>query len=70
MSTLVPEKDWSLRIAAMQRVEGLVFGGYTNLNFILLLTFHMHPICVYIQILCVDGDLDKKTQESSYHVEL
>ncbi|XP_010263998.1 PREDICTED: CLIP-associated protein-like [Nelumbo nucifera] len=26
-STLVPEKDWSLRIAAMQRVEGLVFGG-------------------------------------------
>jgi len=31
-STLVPEKDWSLRIAAMQRVEGLVFGGYNNLN--------------------------------------
>ena len=27
MSTLVPEKDWSIRIAAMQRVEGLVFGG-------------------------------------------
>ncbi|XP_018676209.2 CLIP-associated protein [Musa acuminata AAA Group] len=26
-STLVPDKDWSLRIAAMQRVEGLVFGG-------------------------------------------
>lgn len=26
-STLVPEKDWSFRIAAMQRVEGLVFGG-------------------------------------------
>ncbi|KAK5813429.1 CLIP-associated protein-like [Gossypium arboreum] len=26
-STLVPEKDWSVRIAAMQRVEGLVFGG-------------------------------------------
>ncbi|WOL00181.1 CLIP-associated protein [Canna indica] len=26
-STLVPEKDWSLRISAMQRVEGLVFGG-------------------------------------------
>ncbi|KAF8392084.1 hypothetical protein HHK36_022425 [Tetracentron sinense] len=25
--TLVPEKDWSIRIAAMQRVEGLVFGG-------------------------------------------
>ncbi|KAL5711594.1 hypothetical protein ACHQM5_013862 [Ranunculus cassubicifolius] len=26
-STLVPEKDWSIRIAAMQRVEGLLFGG-------------------------------------------
>ncbi|PON55524.1 Coatomer beta subunit [Trema orientale] len=26
-STLVPEKDWSIRIAAMQRVEGLVYGG-------------------------------------------
>ncbi|XP_039027557.1 CLIP-associated protein-like [Hibiscus syriacus] len=25
--TLVPEKDWSVRIAAMQRVEGLVLGG-------------------------------------------
>ncbi|XP_057965079.1 CLIP-associated protein isoform X2 [Malania oleifera] len=26
-STLVPEKDWPVRIAAMQRVEGLVYGG-------------------------------------------
>ncbi|GLU07854.1 hypothetical protein SLE2022_247940 [Rubroshorea leprosula] len=26
-STLVPEKDWSVRIAAMQRVEGFVSGG-------------------------------------------
>uniref|UniRef100_A0A2N9HLU7 TOG domain-containing protein n=1 Tax=Fagus sylvatica TaxID=28930 RepID=A0A2N9HLU7_FAGSY len=26
-STLVPEKDWSIRIAAMQRVEGLISGG-------------------------------------------
>ncbi|KAH0660402.1 hypothetical protein KY289_029150 [Solanum tuberosum] len=26
-STLVPEKDWSVRIAAMQRVEALVIGG-------------------------------------------
>ncbi|KAK2986374.1 hypothetical protein RJ640_026638 [Escallonia rubra] len=26
-STLVPEKDWSIRIGAMQRVEGLVIGG-------------------------------------------
>ncbi|XP_058101370.1 CLIP-associated protein-like isoform X2 [Magnolia sinica] len=29
-ATLVPEKDWSIRITAMQRVEGLVFGGATN----------------------------------------
>ncbi|KAI4319340.1 hypothetical protein MLD38_032947 [Melastoma candidum] len=28
--TLVPEKDWSIRIAAMQRVEGLVYGGATD----------------------------------------
>ncbi|PHT77786.1 CLIP-associated protein [Capsicum annuum] len=26
-STLVPEKDWSMRIAAMQKVEALVLGG-------------------------------------------
>ncbi|KAK7267504.1 hypothetical protein RIF29_20179 [Crotalaria pallida] len=25
--TLVPDKDWSIRIAAMQRIEGLVLGG-------------------------------------------
>lgn len=30
-STLVPEKDWSVRIAAMQRVEGLVLGGLFQL---------------------------------------
>ncbi|XP_058195992.1 CLIP-associated protein [Rhododendron vialii] len=29
-STLVPEKDWSVRIGAMQRVEGLVIGGATD----------------------------------------
>ncbi|QHN85814.1 CLIP-associated protein [Arachis hypogaea] len=29
-STLVPEKDWSIRIAAMQRVEGLVLGGVAD----------------------------------------
>ncbi|KAI3801118.1 hypothetical protein L1987_29221 [Smallanthus sonchifolius] len=29
-STLVPEKDWSLRIGAMQRVEGLILGGATD----------------------------------------
>ncbi|KAF1881001.1 hypothetical protein Lal_00023031 [Lupinus albus] len=27
VSTLVPEKDWSFRIAAMQRIEGLILGG-------------------------------------------
>nr|XP_043619104.1 CLIP-associated protein [Erigeron canadensis] len=27
---LVPEKDWSIRIGAMQRVEGLVIGGATD----------------------------------------
>lgn len=29
-SILVPEKDWSIRIAAMQRVEGLIYGGATD----------------------------------------
>ncbi|GFZ17637.1 CLIP-associated protein [Actinidia rufa] len=29
-STLVPDKDWSIRIVAMQRVEGLVIGGATD----------------------------------------
>ncbi|KAF3777171.1 CLIP-associated protein [Nymphaea thermarum] len=29
-ATLVPEQDWSVRIAAMQRLEGLVFGGATD----------------------------------------
>lgn len=33
-STLVPEKDWSLRIGAMQRVEGLVIGGMYDLLFL------------------------------------
>lgn len=32
-SNLVPEKDWSVRIAAMQRIEGLVFGGLFFLVF-------------------------------------
>ncbi|KAL6968088.1 hypothetical protein U1Q18_033891 [Sarracenia purpurea var. burkii] len=29
-SILVPEKDWSIRIGAMQKVEGLVIGGATD----------------------------------------
>jgi hypothetical protein len=28
ISTLVPEKDWSVRIAALQKIEGLVLGGW------------------------------------------
>lgn len=35
-STLVPEKDWSLRISAMQRIEGLVYGGAADFP-----TFHV-----------------------------
>lgn len=41
-STLVPEKDWSIRIAAMQRVEGLVSGGLDPsylINFLSLQNF-------------------------------
>lgn len=30
-STLVPEKDWSIRITVMQKVEGLVSGGWFSL---------------------------------------
>ncbi|CAL0299631.1 unnamed protein product [Lupinus luteus] len=30
--TLVPEKDWSIRIAAMQRIEGLVLGGAADFS--------------------------------------
>lgn len=36
-STLVPEKDWSIRIAAMQKVEGLVSGGWFTILFVSLL---------------------------------
>ena len=32
-SILVPEKDWSIRIAAMQRIEGFVSGGFTTTLF-------------------------------------
>ena len=35
-STLVPDKDWSIRIAAMQRVEGLVIGGLVPFSIQLL----------------------------------
>ena len=43
-STLVPEKDWSLRISAMRRVEGLVAGGIHFINFFFrLLSFDWSP---------------------------
>lgn len=44
-STLVPEKDWSVRIAAMQRVEGLVFGGlYQFFSFSLVYDLYLRAI--------------------------
>ncbi|XP_020083722.1 CLIP-associated protein isoform X2 [Ananas comosus] len=44
-STLVPEKDWSLRIAGMQRVEALVFGGAADYpSFLMLLKQLVAPI--------------------------
>ncbi|URD77432.1 HEAT repeat family protein [Musa troglodytarum] len=44
-STLVPEKDWSLRIAAMQRVDGLVFGGAADYpSFLTLLKQLVTPL--------------------------
>jgi len=35
-ATLVPEKDWSMRISAMRRVEGLVAGGTTSILFVFI----------------------------------
>lgn len=47
-ATLVPEKDWSVRIAAMQRVEGLVLGGLlANSIFGLLLIFSMFYLVIF-----------------------
>lgn len=45
-STLVPEKDWSVRIAAMQRVEALVIGG-------ILPTLHLQVTFPFVQLLLV-----------------
>ncbi|XP_058094985.1 CLIP-associated protein-like [Magnolia sinica] len=48
-STLVPEKDWSVRIAAMQRVEGLVFGGAADYpSFPTLLKQLVAPLCTQL----------------------
>ncbi|KAL6652423.1 hypothetical protein ACP70R_011348 [Stipagrostis hirtigluma subsp. patula] len=44
-ATLVPEKDWSLRIAAMQRLEALVYGGAIDYpSFLVLLKQLVHPL--------------------------
>lgn len=43
-ATLVPEKDWSVRIAAMQRIEALVYGG---------LMLWIHPYATVLDyVLC------------------
>ncbi|KAJ4747074.1 CLIP-associating protein [Rhynchospora pubera] len=48
-STLVPEKDWSLRIAAMQRVEALVYGGAMDYpSFLALLKQLVQPLCTQL----------------------
>ncbi|KAJ4968834.1 hypothetical protein NE237_015535 [Protea cynaroides] len=48
-STLVPDKDWSVRIAAMQRFEGLVFGGATDYpSFLTLLKQLVAPLCTQL----------------------
>lgn len=68
-STLVPDKDWSVRIAAMQRVEGLVLGGLYPLFsicvlnfffFFLLLKYDIQSFlkCIYLYHLVVETCLD------------
>ncbi|XP_042488776.1 CLIP-associated protein-like [Macadamia integrifolia] len=48
-STFVPDKDWSIRIAAMQRLEGLVFGGATDYpSFPTLLKQLVAPLCTQL----------------------
>ncbi|KAJ3679992.1 hypothetical protein LUZ60_016270 [Juncus effusus] len=48
-SILVPEKDWSVRIAAMQRVEALVYGGATDYPSFLVLLKQLVP-CLSTQL--------------------
>jgi hypothetical protein len=45
-SALNPERDWSIRIAAMQRNEALVFGG----RYLLVIIYHLCPILVLSSI--------------------
>ncbi|KAM0904238.1 hypothetical protein ACQ4PT_018122 [Festuca glaucescens] len=42
-ATLVPEKDWSVRIAAMQRIEALIYGGAIDYPSFLVLLKQMVP---------------------------
>ncbi|CAN6228765.1 unnamed protein product [Urochloa humidicola] len=42
-ATLVPDKDWSLRIAAMQRLEALVYGGAIDYPSFLVLLKQLVP---------------------------
>ncbi|CAN6276232.1 unnamed protein product [Urochloa humidicola] len=42
-ATLVPEKDWSLRITAMQRLEALVYGGAIDYSSFLVLLKQLVP---------------------------
>uniref|UniRef100_I1PMV6 TOG domain-containing protein n=2 Tax=Oryza TaxID=4527 RepID=I1PMV6_ORYGL len=42
-ATLVPEKDWSVRIAAMQRIEALVYGGAIDYPSFLMLLKQLVP---------------------------
>ncbi|PNT69074.1 CLIP-associated protein isoform X2 [Brachypodium distachyon] len=44
-AALNPEKDWSIRIAAMQRIEALVYGGAIDYpSFFMLLKQLVHPL--------------------------
>ncbi|TVU29212.1 hypothetical protein EJB05_20770 [Eragrostis curvula] len=44
-SSLNPEKDWSIRIAAMQRIEALVYGGAIDYpSFLMLLKQLVRPL--------------------------
>jgi CLIP-associating protein 1/2 len=44
-STLQPDNDWSIRITAMQRVEGIVLGGCQYL--LVYVDFTMHIIYIF-----------------------
>ncbi|KAK3158459.1 hypothetical protein QOZ80_2AG0137500 [Eleusine coracana subsp. coracana] len=48
-SSLNPEKDWSIRIAAMQKIEGLVYGGAIDYpSFLVLLKQLVPPLSLQL----------------------